>query len=142
MVTVQQLLGGKTAAIHSIDPDATVFDAIRKMAECNIGALLVMQGDNLVGIISERDYARNIALKGKSSTETAVADIMTREVVCVSPQNTTDQCMAIMTNRRIRHLPVLDDKQVIGVVSIGDLVQSIINDQKFVIDQLVHYIHR
>ena len=141
MTTVRQLLKQKGATTLSIHPDATVFDAITKMAESDIGALLVMDGEGLVGIITERHYARNVMLKGKTSPTTAVRDIMERRVVCARPEQTVEQCMALMTDKRVRHLPVLEGQKVTGIVSIGDLVKSIISDQKFIIEQLEHYIH-
>ncbi len=142
MITVRHLLNQKGGTIHAIHPDATVFDAVAKMAERDIGSLVVMEGEKLVGVISERHYARNVVLKGKSSSTTPVRDIMDKRVVCVQPEQTVEQCMALMSDKRIRHLPVLEGKRVIGIVSIGDLVKSIISDQKFVIEQLEHYIHR
>jgi CBS domain-containing protein len=140
MTTVKQLLDQKGRAVHAIARDASVLDAIRRMAEHDIGSLLVMEGDKLVGIFTERDYARNVYLKGKSSPTTRVEEIMSANVVFVRPEQTVAECMAIMTARRIRHLPVLEGERVVGVVSIGDLVNSTIADQKFVIEQLVHYI--
>jgi CBS domain-containing protein len=142
MTTVRQLLKHKGATTLSIHPDATVFDAITKMAESDIGALLVMDGEGLVGIITERHYARNVMLKGKTSPTTAVRDIMERRVVCAWPEQTVEQCMTLMTDKRVRHLPILEAKKVIGIVSIGDLVKSIIEDQKVTIEQLEHYIQR
>lgn len=141
MTTVRQLLDQKGSNIWSIRPDATVFDAIAKMAEKNIGSLAVMDGDELVGIITERHYARNVVLKGKASPATPVRDIMERHVVIARPEQSVDQCMALMTEKRVRHLPVLEGEKPIGIISIGDLVKSIIGDQKFMIDQLEHYIH-
>jgi CBS domain-containing protein len=137
---MRQLLnqkGGKTWSIH---PDATVFDAIAKMAENDVGSLVVMEGDEFVGIITERHYARNVVLKGKTSPATPVRDIMETHVVVARPEQSVDQCMALMTERRVRHLPVFEGKTLIGIVSIGDLVKSKIGDQKFLIDQLEHYI--
>ena len=141
MITVRQLLNQKALTVCSIHPDATVFDAVAKMAEHDIGSLVVMDGEELVGIISERHYARNVVLKGKASPTTTVRDIMERRVVCIRPEQTVEQCMALMSDKRVRHLPVLEGKKVIGIVSIGDLVKSIISDQKFIIAQLEHYIH-
>ena len=141
MVTVRQLLGQKGDAVRSIKPDATVFDAIAKMAEHDIGSLLVMDGDKIIGIITERHYARDVVLKGKTSPVTPVGDIMERRVVCVGPERTVEQCMMLMSDKRVRHLPVLEGKKVIGILSIGDLVKSIIGDQKFIIEQLESYIH-
>jgi CBS domain-containing protein len=140
MVTVQHLLNQKGFSVYSIHPDATVFDAIAKMAKHDIGSLLVMDSDKLVGILSERDYARNVILKGRSSPTTPVREIMETRVVCVQPEQTVEECMALMTDKRVRHLPVLEGRKVTGVVSIGDLVKSIIRDQKFIIEQLEHYI--
>lgn len=141
MTTVRQLLQQKGSAIHSIAPEATVYDAIAKMAEKNIGSLLVMSGEKLVGIVTERHYSRKVALRGKTSPETAVTDIMETQVICVRPEQTVEECMALMSAKRVRHLPVLDGDKVVGIVSIGDLVQSIIGEQKFVIEQLEHYVH-
>jgi CBS domain-containing protein len=141
VVTVRQLLGQKGVAVRSITPDATVFDAIAKMAEHDIGSLLVMDGDKIAGIITERHYARDVVLKGKTSPATLVGDIMERRVVCVGPERTVEQCMVLMSDKRVRHLPVLEGKKVVGILSIGDLVKSIIGDQKFIIEQLENYIH-
>jgi CBS domain-containing protein len=140
MATVKQLLDQKGHEILSIGPDETVFDAIQKMADNNVGSLVVLEGEKLVGIITERDYARNVFLKGKSSPETTVKEIMSTHVVCARPEQSVEECMAVMTDKAVRHLPVLENKQLIGVISIGDLVKSIISDQKFVIEQLEHYI--
>jgi CBS domain-containing protein len=117
-----------------------VYDAVKKMAEHGIGGLLVMDGEKILGIITERDYARKIALAGRTSKETPVSVIMTTEVLCVGPQQTTEECMAIMTENRVRHLPVMDKGKLIGLVSIGDLVKDIISEQQFIIEQLEHYI--
>ena len=140
MRTVRQLLEGKAAEVHWISPDAPVIDAIRLMAEKFIGALLVMEGGRLVGIVSERDYARKVVLQGHSSRETPVRAIMTAKVVGVTPDDSAERCMQLVTNRRIRHLPVLDGDDVVGVVSIGDLVKAVIEDQQVEIDQLQRYI--
>ena len=142
MKTVAQILVGKPTGAISINPDAAVLDALKLLAEKDVGAVLVMDGTRLVGIFSERDYARKIALKGKSSSDTPVSEIMTREVVFVTPAQTNEECMALMTERRIRHLPVIDNDRVQGVLSIGDLVKDIISEQQFIISQLEHYIHR
>jgi CBS domain-containing protein len=139
--TVRQLLDQKGRKIWSIHPDATVFDAIAKMAEKDIGSLVVMDRDELVGIITERHYSRNVVLKGKTSPTTPVRDIMERHVVVARPEQSVDQCMVLMSEKRVRHLPVFEGKKPIGIVSIGDLVKSIIGDQKFMFDQLEHYIH-
>jgi CBS domain-containing protein len=141
MTTIRQLLSEKPRTVYTIHPDCTVFDAIAKMAEHDIGSLVVMDGDKLVGIITERHYARNVVLKGKTSPTTPVRDIMERRVICARPEQTVEQCMALMSEKRVRHLPVLEGKKVIGIVSIGDLVKSTIGDQKFIIEQLEHYIH-
>ncbi len=140
MRTVRQLLDAKSAEIHSIGPDAAVIDAIRLMAERRIGALLVMEGARLAGILSERDYARKVVLQGRSSKDTPVRDIMTADVVSVGPQDTTDRCMQLVTDSRIRHLPVIEDGQVVGVVSIGDLVKAVIEEQRQELDHLQRYI--
>lgn len=140
MTTLQQLLDQKGREVLTISPDDTVYDAIRKMAEENVGSLVVMEDGKLVGIITERHYARNVFLKGKSSPETNVGEIMSSRCVCARPEQTVEESMAVMTERAVRHLPVLDRKQVVGIVSIGDLVKSIISDQKFTIEQLEHYI--
>ncbi len=140
MRTVRQLLETKSPDIHWIGPDAPVIDAIRLMAERRIGALLVMDGPRLAGILSERDYARKVVLQGRSSKDTPVRDIMTTEVVSVGPQDTADHCMQLMTDSRIRHLPVLDNHEVVGVVSIGDLVKAVIEAQQQELDHLQRYI--
>jgi len=141
MTTVRQLLDQKGGNIWSIHPDATVFDAIAKMAEKDIGSLVVMDGEEVVGITTERHYARNVILKGKTSPATPVRDIMERHVVIAQLGQSVDECMAIMSEERVRHLPVFEGNEPIGIVSIGDLVKSIIGDQKFVIVQLEQYIH-
>ena len=141
MTTVRQLLDQKGREILSIDPSATVFDAVAKMAEKDVGSLVVMDDDEIVGMITERHYARNVVLKGKTSPATPISDIMERNVVVVQPEQSVEECMAIMTDKRIRHLPVVDGEKLIGVISIGDLVKSIVGDQKFTIGQLEHYIH-
>lgn len=140
MRTVRQLLDTKSPEIHSIGPDAPVIDAIRLMAERRIGALLVMEGPRLAGILSERDYARKIVLQGRSSKDTPVRDIMTADVVCVGPHDNTDKCMQLVTDSRIRHLPVVEGGQVVGVVSIGDLVKAVIEEQRQELDHLQRYI--
>jgi len=140
MRTVRHLLEAKTPEVFAIGPDAPVLDSIRLMAEKRIGAVLVMDAGKLVGILSERDYARKIVLQGRSSKDTPVRDIMTAQVVTVGLKDTTDHCMQIVTNRRIRHLPVLDGDAVLGVISIGDLVKAVIEDQQLELDQLQRYI--
>ena len=141
MKTVKQLLQAKTLGILSIAPEATVIEALKLMAEKNVGGLLVMTGGRLVGIITERDYARKVILKGKSSLDTPVSDIMTDKVLCVQPEQTVEECMGLMTAKRIRHLPVMEGGKVIGVVSIGDLVKEMISEQEYTIKQLESYIH-
>jgi len=140
MTTVRRVLEQKSPNLWTIAPGATVFDAIAKMAEKNVGSLVVMDGEKLIGIITERLYARRVALKGKTSPNTLVEDIMSRNVICVRPEQSVDECMALMTGKRFRYLAVLEGGKVLGIVSIGDLVKSIIDDQKFVIDQLAHYV--
>lgn len=140
MRTVRQLLEAKTPEIYAIAPDAPVIEAIRLMAEKRIGAVLVMEGPRLVGILSERDYARKIVLQGRSSSDTPVSTIMTAEVITVRPDDTAERCMQIVTHERIRHLPVVRGGEVIGVVSIGDLVKAVIEDQQVELDQLQRYI--
>ena len=140
MLSVQQLLDQKPKGVHSVQPDEPVITAIRKMAEHHIGALLVMTGDKLVGIVSERDYARKVVLLGRSSTDTRVADIMTSKVITVIPQQDVHDCMRLMTDKRIRHLPVMHGDRVIGVLSIGDLVRAVIEEQERTIADLESYI--
>jgi CBS domain-containing protein len=141
METVSQLLQDKGSGVLSVTPGTSVFDALKLMAEKNVGALLVMEGGALRGIMSERDYARKVILLGKSSQDIAVRDIMSDKVVTVSPAQTVDACMALMTDRRIRHLPVVDNGRVTGVLSIGDLVKAVIAEQQQTIQQLESYIH-
>ena len=141
MKTVSQLLQVKGSAVLSVTPESSVFDALRLMAEKNVGALLVMSDGTLRGILSERDYARKVILLGKSSHEIAVRDIMSDKVVSVTPGQTVDDCMALMTGRRIRHLPVIDNGRIIGVLSIGDLVKAVIEEQQQTIQQLESYIN-
>jgi CBS domain-containing protein len=141
MKTIRQLLQGKPGGVCTIGPDATVFDALKLMAERNIGALLVVRNDRLVGIMSERDYARKVVLLGKSSRDTPVREIMTERAICVRPDNTVEECMALMTDKHVRHLPVIESEKLIGVLSIGDLVKETISEQQFVIQQLESYIH-
>ena len=140
METLQQLLDKKGNEVWSIHPDDSVFDAIKKMAEKNIGSLVVLENDEIVGIITERHYARSVRLEGKSSPETSVREIMATPVFCARTDQTISECMAVMTEKRVRHLPVVDQKRLVGLVSIGDLVKSIIADQEFTIEQLIHYI--
>ncbi len=140
MTTIRQLLREKGHKVHSVGPDDTVYDAIRKMADENIGSLLVMEDGRTVGIVTERHYARNVALKGRASPATPVRDIMEDKVLYAQPDLSVEQCMAIMTDKKVRHLPVIEQEKLVGLVSIGDLVKSIISDQKFIIDQLEHFV--
>jgi len=141
MKTVADVLKSKAhQAVHTITPGALVFDALKLMADKNIGALLVMEGERIAGIITERDYARKIVLMSRSSKETPVREIMTSAVIYVRPGQTTEECMVLMTENRLRHLPVVDGNRLLGLVSIGDLVKSIISEQKFTIEQLQNYI--
>lgn len=141
MKTVRQLLQGKSKGVCTVSPDTPVFDALKLMAEKDIGALLVVEKGRLAGILSERDYARKVILHNKSSHDTPVREIMTERVICVQPRNTVEECMALMTDKHIRHLPVLDNDSLIGVLSIGDLVKSTISEQADTIRQLESYIH-
>jgi CBS domain-containing protein len=141
MATVSQILRSKPdRAVHTIAPGATVLDAVRLMADKNIGAVLVVEGGAIVGVLTERDYARKVVLMARSSKDTPVRDIMTAPVMYVSPERTSEECMALMTENRFRHLPVLDKGKLVGLVSIGDLVKDVISEQKFIIEQLEHYI--
>jgi len=140
MTRVSDLLKHKGRDIWSLTPDATVYEAIDQMAQKGVGALLVMEGERLAGIVSERDYARKVILKGKASRETLVREIMSYPVVCASPDLTVDQAMSLMTEKRVRHLPVIVREKVVGVISIGDVVRGIIEDKEFDIQQLTKYI--
>ena len=140
MRTVRQLLGSKTPEIFAVSPDASVLDAIKLMAEKGVGAVLAMQGARLCGIVSERDYARKVVLQGRSSSNTPVRDIMTAKVGTVRPDDSVDHCMQVVTEHRIRHLPVVEGDAIVGVISIGDLVKAVIEDQKVELDQLQRYI--
>lgn len=138
--TVRDILKGKGNDVWSIGPEATVLEALELMADKDVGALVVQEAGKVIGLISERDYARKLALKGRSSRETPVREIMTTRILGVSPAQTVDDCMALITDKHVRHLPVMDDNELIGLVSIGDLVKSVIADQQFVIKQLESYI--
>lgn len=141
MATVHQLLAQKGFRVLSVSPDDTVYDAIKKMADKDVGSLVVMERGGLIGLFTERHYSRNVFLKGRSSPQTRVADVMERNVICVHPAQSVDHCMALMNAKRVRHLPVVDDGRLVGIVSIGDIVKSLISDREFEIEQLEHYIH-
>jgi CBS domain-containing protein len=140
MKTVSEILKIKGNNVWSISPDSTVYDALKLMSEKEVGALLVLEDKEIVGILSERDYARKIVLHGKFSKETLVREIMSVKVMYVNPSTSTEECMALMINKRVRHLPVFEDNKLVGLVSIGDIVKALIDEKEFVIDQLVHYI--
>jgi CBS domain-containing protein len=141
MKTAADLLKSKAhQLVHTIMPAASVYDALKLMADKDIGALLVMEGDKVVGIVTERDYARKVALMSRSSRETPVLEIMTPAVMYVRPSQTSEECMVLMTENRLRHLPVMEGTELLGLVSIGDLVKDIISEQRFIIEQLEHYI--
>ena len=141
MMTVKHVLAQKGRDVHVVHPDATVFDALKLMAENNIGSLAVLENGTLVGLITERHYAREIVLKGRTSPGTRVREIMSTKVVFARPDQTVEECMAIMTAKAVRHLPVLENAHLVGLVSIGDMVKSVIADQKFIIEQLEQYFH-
>ncbi|MEO6029821.1 MAG: CBS domain-containing protein [Candidatus Binatia bacterium] len=138
--TVHDVLKQKGASIIAVSPTSTVFEVLQILAERNIGAVLVLEHDRLVGILSERDYARQVILKGKASRDTPVREIMTTAVVCVGPEQSIEECMALMTDKRFRHLPVIADDRLIGVLSIGDVVKALLGEQAFRIEQLESYI--
>ena len=140
MTTVCHILEDKGHRVWSVRPDDNVYDAIKMMADKDVGSLVVLDGSKIVGIVTERDYARNVFLKGRASPRTRVDDIMERNVVCVGPDQSIEECMALMTTKRVRHLPVTENGALLGIVSIGDLVESIISDRELVIEQLEHYI--
>ena len=140
MKTVGQILQGKGHEIWSVTKKMPVFDALKKMAEKNIGALLVLEDDKLIGILSERDYARKVILKGKTSKDTSVEEIMSKKVFYVRPDQPVEDCMALMTEKRVRHLPVLENDRLVGVISIGDVVKAVISEQEIMIEHLEHYI--
>jgi CBS domain-containing protein len=137
---IRELLENKGTEVWSIAPDAKVYDALVLMDEKNIGALMVTEGGQTVGILSERDYTRNVALRGRHSKETKVSEIMEARPVCIAPDETVEEGMALMTEKRVRHLPVIEGDKVLGLVSIGDLVKAIISEQQYIIQQLEHYI--
>lgn len=141
MAAVNQILAQKGHDVVTIDPGATVLEALERMADADIGALIVLDGEELVGIFSERDYARRVVLRGRASRDTAVREIMTPEVICVAPEQSAEKCLAIMTEKRVRHLPVLEDGRLAGVVSIGDVVKAIITEQKVIINHLEDYLY-
>jgi CBS domain-containing protein len=140
MITVKNILQAKGVRVWSVTPDTSVYDALKLMAEKEVGALVVLDGEKVVGIFSERDYARKVILKGRSSMSTPVKEIMTSKVLYVRPEQPTAECMALMTDKRVRHLPVLDDDHLVGLVSIGDVVKEIISEQKVYIEDLELYI--
>ncbi len=140
MATVKQMLQSKGSQVYTIAPDATVLDALREMATRDVGALVVVDGDAIAGIFSERDYARKLALQGKSSRNTPVWAVMTDEVICISPDQSAEKCMVVMTEKRVRHLPVLDDGRLTGLISIGDVVKAIMSEQQVLIRHLEDYI--
>ena len=140
MSTVREILDAKGRDVHSIAPDATVFAAVQSMSDHGIGALLVLDEGRIAGIVTERDYARKVILSGRSSRDCPVRDVMTRKVLCVTPERSVSECMALMTEKRARHLPVIEQKSPVGLVSIGDLVKAHIKDQNILIEQLKHYI--
>ncbi len=140
MTYVRDILNGKSKEVHSISPDATVYEALKEMSDREIGALIVMKGEKVVGIISERDYARKIILKGKSSKDTMVKEVMSSTLINVKPENSVEECMILMTGKHVRHLPVFDKGKFVGIVSIGDVVKSIISKQEMLIEQLSNYI--
>jgi CBS domain-containing protein len=140
MLTVRELLGKKGGHVWSVSPDSTVYEALQLMADKNVGAVLVLADRTLEGILSERDYARQVILKGKASRDTPVREIMTTKVVCVAPERTIEDCMALMTDKHIRHLPVLSGGDLLGVLSIGDVVKAVISEKQFMIEQLESYI--
>ena len=141
MTTVADILKSKAdPSVYTMGPQASVFDAVQLMAQKNIGALLIVEHDQVIGMLTERDYARKIVLMDRASRATSLREIMTHPVMYVRPQHTSEECMALMTENRLRHLAVLDDGRLIGLVSIGDLVKNIISEQKFIIEQLGHYI--
>jgi CBS domain-containing protein len=140
MKLITEILRAKGRNVWTVSSDSTVYDALQEMADKNVGALLVVEGDKLVGVFSERDYARKVILHGKASKDTLVREIMSTEVFWVRPDQTVALCMELMTDKRVRHLPVLDEGRLVGVISIGDVVKAVISEQEFTIQQLEHYI--
>ena len=140
MKTVRDLLAKKGRDVWSVAPDTSVFDTLKLMAEKEIGAVLVLVGGKVAGIFSERDYARQVILKGKASKDTPVRDVMTTRVVFVAPDQDIEECMALMTDKRCRHLPVMEEGELVGLISIGDVVKAVISEKQFLIEQLEHYI--
>ncbi len=140
MGSVKDILKAKGAAIFSVGPGFTIYSALEVMVEKNVSALLVMEEEKLVGIFTERDYARKVVLKGKHSRDTKIEEVMSKDVITITPDSTIDECMRIMTDRFIRHLPIVEDNKVLGLVSIGDVVKFIIEDQKFIIQHMEQYI--
>ncbi len=140
MIRMKDILASKGHKIWSIAPDRTVFEALELMANKKIGALLVMEGDKVNGLFSERDYARKMILQGRSSKDTRVSEVMTRRVICSSPDQSADECMALMTEKRVRHLPIVENDELVGLISIGDIVKAVISDQQLTIDVLEKYI--
>jgi CBS domain-containing protein len=140
MTTIVRQMLARKSGVHALGPDATIFEALRLMADKNIGAVLILSGDEVAGIVSERDYARKVVLLGKTSKDTPVREIMTTNVICVEPGWTADQCMALMTEKRIRHLPVVEQGKVIGIISIGDVVRAVVDEHQFTIKSLEQYI--
>jgi CBS domain-containing protein len=140
MDTVRNLLEEKGNAVYSVSPDSTVYDALEELEEKNLGGLVVIENGKLIGVFTERDYARKVILKGRSSKETFVKDIMSNRPIFVNPDNTIDECMQLMTNKLVRHLPVIENDRLIGVISIGDIIRHIISEKDFIIENLQHYI--
>jgi len=140
MKTIRQILEQKGRGVHTVTPETTVYDALRRMADADVGALVVTEGEEVIGLFSERDYARKVILHGKASKNIPVAEIMTSRVICVGPEQRMDACMGLMTRDRVRHLPVLENGRLAGIISIGDVVKAIIEDQQLTIAELEHYI--
>ena len=140
MKTARDILESKGSEVWSIEPDRSFFDALKLMADKDVGAVLVMTGDKPVGIVTERDYARKVALEGRTSREAQVQDLMTRRVLCAPPDRTIEECLALMTDKRARHIPIVDKKRVVGLISIGDAVKAVIAEQQFEIDRLQQYL--